>query len=278
MRNAFILITLASLPLPLFAAGVEPITRPPGAQTSAKTAVLKAGAAVLQTDSPLDPMHVYLSGFHAMKDDPAHQMGAHHFCSQVNEDFAQCVLFDGNTRNANLTGVEYIISEALFNDLPADEKQYWHPHNYEILSGQLVGPGLPDVAEKALMESKMNSYGKTWHVWNTDTPHSKGDPLPFGDPALAWSFNRDGEARPGLVEARDKAMDIDSAKTRSKRAELQRLARPQTGVDALHGKFPGPTQPVPGVTDAKPASSPGGSGQPPAASPASRQPGDAAPR
>jgi hypothetical protein len=27
-------------------------------------------------------------------------------------------------------------------------KKYWHPHNGEILSGQLVGPNIPIVAEK----------------------------------------------------------------------------------------------------------------------------------
>lgn len=274
MRGTLLVLVLASMPLPLAAAGVEPVTRPPGAQTTTKTTALKAGAALLQTDSPLEPMHVYLSGFHAMKDDPAHQLGAHHFCSQVNEYFAQCTLFDGNTRNANLTGVEYIISEALFNRLPADEKQYWHPHNYEILSGQLVAPGLPDAAEKALMEGKMNSYGKTWHFWNTGTPDHKGDPLPLGGPKLAWSFNRDGEARSGLVEARDKAMDIDSIKTRSKRAGLQRLARPQAGVDALHGQFPGPTQAHSGVRDMKGAVAPDESAQQRPA-PAAAQPGAA---
>jgi hypothetical protein len=48
-----------------------------------------------------------------MKDAPAEQVTSHHHCNQVNEDFAQCVLFDGNTRNANLHGIEYIISEKL---------------------------------------------------------------------------------------------------------------------------------------------------------------------
>lgn len=40
-------------------------------------------------------------------------------------------------------GLEYIISEKLYNTLPTDEKAYWHPLNYEILSGQLRRPGLP---------------------------------------------------------------------------------------------------------------------------------------
>jgi len=249
MRNAILTLAVMALPLQLLAADGAPLTRPPGDKTSPKTSVLKAGAAVLQSANPLEPMNVYLNGFHAMKNDPAHQMVAHHFCSQVNEDFAQCVLFDGNTRDANLNGIEYIISEKLFNQLPAAERQYWHPHNYEILSGQLVGPGLPDVAEKALMKGKINSYGKTWHVWKTGVPDMKGDPLPYGDPALAWSFNRDGEAAPGLVEGRDRAIGIDSAQIRSKRADLVPLAKPQSGVDVLHGKFPRPTRPLPGVSD-----------------------------
>lgn len=194
-------------------------------------------------------MNVYLMGFHPMKEEPAHQMEAHHFCNQVNEDFAQCALFDGNTRDARLNGIEYIISEKLFESLPEEEKQYWHPHNYEILSGQLVGPRLPDAAEKELMEGKMNSYGKTWHVWDTPSADREGDELPLGEAKLAWSFNRDGEAAPGLVERRDERMDIDSAGKRREREDLIRLANPQSGVDALKDRFGRQTESIPGVVD-----------------------------
>ena len=70
---------------------------------------------------------IYLVGFHPLKDDPAHQFEAHHFCRPVNEDFMQCTLYDGNTPDANLNGIEYIISEPLFERLPEHERQYWHP-------------------------------------------------------------------------------------------------------------------------------------------------------
>jgi hypothetical protein len=62
-----------------------------------------------------------------MKDNPDHQMVAHHFCRQVNDDFAQCALFNGAGSDANLNGLECIISEKLFATLPAEERQYWHP-------------------------------------------------------------------------------------------------------------------------------------------------------
>lgn len=95
-----------------------------------------------------------------------------------------------------------------------DEKQYWHPHNYEILSGQLVAPGLPDVAEIELMKTKVNSYGKTWHFWRTGSEGKEGAPLPLGEPELAWSFNRDGEVKPDLLERRDRQMGISSSEKR----------------------------------------------------------------
>ncbi len=226
-----------------------PTVTPSGAPETARTTVLEAGAVMLQRDAPPDAMDIYLVGFHPMKHDATHQMEAHHFCRQANEDFAQCALFDGNTADSNLTGIEYIISERLFESLPQSERQYWHPHNGEILSGQLVAPGLPAAAERELMRSKINSYGKTWHTWNASRSTVPGDNLPLGEPALAWSFNRFGEAARGLIERRDRRMNISTDERRRDRQELEPLARPQEGVDAMRGAFTGPTQPIPGVTD-----------------------------
>jgi len=189
---------------------------------------------------------VYLVGFHPMKDDPKIQVEAHHYCNQVNEDFAQCALFDGNTEGANLNGIEYIISEKLFESLPAKERQYWHPHNFEILSGQLVAPGLPDALERQLMGQKMNSYGKTWHVWMTGHEGKPGDQLPLGPAHLAWSFNADGEIQPGMLERRDQKLGINTGEKRNQRADLKNQARPQNGVDALKKVFPN-RRPLEGV-------------------------------
>jgi hypothetical protein len=159
------------------------------------------------------------------------------------------VLYDGNTADARMMGIEYIISEQSYATLPSEEKAYWHPHNYEILSGQLRMPGLPDVAEKEALKGKMNSYGKTWHTWMTGMHAGKDDALPFGPPRLQWSFNRDGEVAPGLVEGRDKRMNLDTADERRDRADLAQLAHPQGGVDAMAGMFPNARPLMAGVTD-----------------------------
>lgn len=251
MRIALLLL------LPLLASAAPPDVHtpaPPGAEKSAKTKTLEVGARVLQANAPVASLDIYLNGFHADKANAEHQMESHHFCRQVTQEFAQCVLFDGNTASANLQGIEYIVSESIYDGLPAQEKKYWHPHNYEILSGQLVAPGIPAVAEKQLMRDKMNSYGKTWHVWRTGMRDMPNDTLPLGDPALMWSFNRDGEAKPGLVEQRDKRLKVDTAKVRAGRSELTPLAKPQGGVDDMVKAFGRPTKPLPGVV-AKPTPS-----------------------
>lgn len=224
----------------------EPGVEPTGEEKSTKTQMLELGAKVLQSNAPLKDMDLYLVGFHPLKDDPTHQMEVHHFCHQVNEDFAQCVLFDGNTKDANLNGIEYIIAEKLFNSLPEEEKQYWHPHNYEILSGQLIAPGIPQAAEKALMKQKMNSYGKTWHVWNTGSMGGGADTLPLGKPQLVWSFNHDGEAKPELVEQRDQHMNLNTSERCTDRQDLASLAKPQAGVDALQHYLAGPSHEITG--------------------------------
>ena len=220
----------------------------PGADRTARTGALETGANLLQAKAPVEAIAMYLNGFHVSKDDPTMQMEAHHYCNQANEDLAQCVLFDGNTAEARMMGIEYIISEKLYDTLPADEKAYWHPHNYEILSGQLRMPGLPDVAEKEALKDKMNSYGKTWHTWMTGMHDHEPDPLPLGPPLLQWSFNRDGEANPAMSAARDRRMDLDSMKARQERQDFVALARPQGGVAAMGASFANAT-PVEGVRD-----------------------------
>jgi hypothetical protein len=219
---------------------------------------LEQGANLLQDVTPLKGFDVYVVGFHCAKDEPGMQMEAHHYCRVVNDDLLQCVLFDGNTRDANLIGIEYIVSESLFDSLPDDEKLNWHPHNYEVLSGQLVAPGLPDVAEKAFFRLLINSYGKTWHTWHSG--RHDGEPgldLPLGDPKLMWSFNRDGECDEALKRDRDDAMGIDVASKRAERQSFVDLAHPQHGVDAMADQF-SDTAPIPGVVDVRPDAPLGG--------------------
>ena len=133
----------------------------PGAPAKPSTRTLEAGAALLQDKPPIDALNAYLDGFHFYNGNPHGQMEAHHYCAIVNEDVIQCVIYDGNVKNAKLMGVEYIVSARLYQGLPDAEKALWHSHVHEVKSGQLIAPGIPAVAEKALMQKLVGTYGKT---------------------------------------------------------------------------------------------------------------------
>jgi hypothetical protein len=230
--------------------------RPAGEGKGGWLAALEQGAHLLQAVTPLKGFDVYVVGFHCAKGEPDFQMEAHHYCRVVNDDLLQCVLFDGNTKDANLIGIEYIVSERLFDGMPEQEKSYWHPHNFELLSGQLVAPGLPEAAEKAFFKRLVNSYGKTWHTWHTHGQGGQpGMELPYGDPKLMWSFNRDGECDEELRQDRDREMGFDTDAKRADRQSFLEQARPQWGVDAMKDDFPGAT-PIPGVVDVHAADRP----------------------
>ena len=224
---------------------------PAGEPKLIRQAVLETGSGMLQDFTPVKQFDIYVAGFHPSRDDPSMQMEAHHYCKQVNQDFLQCVLFDGNTADANLIGIEYIISEKLFAELPEEERRYWHPHNFEILSGTLVAPGLPDVAEHAMLRLLMNSYGKTWHTWHTGRHNQPGSghPLPYGDPMLMWSFNRDGELDENLKRHTAQGLSVDYEHKRQQRQDLVQQAHPQCGVDLLKGVFPNAAPEPPGVRE-----------------------------
>ncbi|WP_018621788.1 OBAP family protein [Spirosoma luteum] len=192
----------------------------PGRAKTAKTNVLEAGAAALQAKKPVDKLETYLDGFHFYNGHMESQMEAHHYCAKLNEDLTQCVIFDGNGDSAKLMGVEYIVSEKLFKTLPSDEKKLWHSHQYEVKSGTLVGPGLPEVAEHELMETIVNTYGKTWHTWHTDQDLT----LPYGSPALMMGFTQDGQLHKDLEQARDHRFGLSTAENRKNRADI--IARP----------------------------------------------------
>lgn len=188
----------------------------PGRDETARTRALEAGADLLQDKTPLRTLNAYLDGFHFYNGDLEGQMEAHHYCGHLNEDLIQCVIFDGNEENAKLMGVEYIVSRALFEKLPTEEKHLWHSHVHEVRSGQLIAPGIPEVAEHELMEKIAGTYGKTWHTWHTD----RALELPVGTPMLMMGFTQDGQLDERKVAERDRRFGVSSAENRKRRADI----------------------------------------------------------
>lgn len=211
-----------------------------------------AGATGNHPHRALRGFDAYVSGFHCARDTPKRQRETHHFLKQLGPDLLQCVIFDGDGPSALLVGVEYIVSESIFAGLPPEERGYWHPHNYEILSGQLVAPGLPAAAEKALLGLLVNSYGKSWQLWEPEAPSIGTErTMPVGAATLMWSFNKDGQLDATLERQRNRRLELSLEEKRREREDLIPLAHPQEGVERLTSAFGVLQRAYPGVVDAR---------------------------
>ena len=165
---------------------------------------------------PPGTIHAHVCGFHFYSGEPQRALRVEHYCAHLSSGVMQCTIYDSDRPEARLIGVEYIIGEAMFMALPAEEKRLWHSHRYEVMSGLLTAPDADAAGEEALMKELVNTYGKTWHLWQVD----RGDVVPLGLPKLMMGFTADGQVDPALVAARDRAAGVDSAVTKARRADF----------------------------------------------------------
>jgi hypothetical protein len=176
---------------------------------------LDLAAGLMQPKYPLDAMTTYLNGFHMYADEMGRQVEATHFCIHLRHDLHQCVIFDRNAPDARLIGIEYIISRERFRGLSEDEKRLWHSHHYEVKSGILVAPGIPDIAEHAYFHDLVTTYGKTFHTWQYDS-----DDFPYGIPQLMMGLTEDGQANESLIRDRDHRLGVSTSHQRQSRADI----------------------------------------------------------
>ncbi len=144
----------------------------------------------------MDELALYLAGVHVMKDDIREWWDAHHYCQALREDLTQCAVYDTTAPGtARLSAIEYIVPDGVYRQFPAGERQYWHPHTFEVDGGLLALPELPVDSARALLLAIRTTWGKTWHLWQTQ----RGARYPTGEPELAWAIEGPDSIPPGVV-------------------------------------------------------------------------------
>jgi hypothetical protein len=108
-------------------------------------------------------------------DDPT--LRVWHFCKPNDKIMMVCQLYDSNSPNATLIGVEYMITAYAFKNIPDRDKPNWHYHKEEFAPNR-ADPKLPMLSEQqqnATMKSLAESYGKIIITWN---PNDKAPIFP----------------------------------------------------------------------------------------------------
>jgi len=103
----------------------------------------------------------------------------HHHCKVYDDMTASCLLFPyGMTDQDKPYGIEYVITTDQFQELPDEEKQYWHYHKTEFPRAQATFPELSDEELAKVLPILDETYGKVYYFWNY------GDTYPMGEPYI----------------------------------------------------------------------------------------------
>ncbi|KAJ9478233.1 Embryo-specific protein [Pseudozyma hubeiensis] len=221
--------------------------------------------------APVDKIHQALHAYHVVADERGEVVSSVHYCScSATGDHFQCLIYESDDPDAKLIGVEYMIPEHKFLQLPEDEKKYWHSHVYEVMSGSLVliglrvgtvadaaagalksaedalksiaGPGatggaVPDAAEMAALAKVKKLYGKAIHLW-----HPPSSDVPLGPPRLMMPTDpKYGGAPDDMIKQRDERYGIDTElKKQQRQQKLTESFVPNSAADqyAHSGKTP----------------------------------------
>ena len=108
-------------------------------------------------------------------DDPT--LRVWHFCKPNDKIMMVCQLYDSNSPNATLIGVEYMITADAYKNLPDREKPNWHYHKEEFAPNR-ADPKLPMLSEQqqnATLNKLEESFGKIIITWN---PNDKAPIFP----------------------------------------------------------------------------------------------------
>jgi hypothetical protein len=110
-------------------------------------------------------------------DDSKLEVLVHHHCKVYDDMTAACLLFPTGMGDQDKPyGMEYIITSEQFEELPDDEKKYWHYHLTELPRAQAIFADLTAEELIPLQPVLDETYGKVFYFWDTDDKYPIGEP------------------------------------------------------------------------------------------------------
>jgi hypothetical protein len=117
------------------------------------------GEGQARRDAFVRAMDVFLDGLHAYADQTGQPVQVRHVCGKVNEELHTCVVYDADGGDDDLLGVELVISERLFRELPEEDKPFWHSHRRGDSRSRAISSG----GDADLQERLASTYGRLWY-------------------------------------------------------------------------------------------------------------------
>ncbi|KAK9150726.1 hypothetical protein Syun_009035 [Stephania yunnanensis] len=206
-------------PAPMPRSGGGSTEATPGRAMGIGQKMMDKSAQMLQSLKAVRQTQQHVCTFSLYSHDFTRQIETHHYVTRLNQDFLQCPVFDSDSPNARLIGVEYIVSERIFEALPPEEQMLWHSHAFEVHQiGSMDKSPCPWDDTKVELENLVKSYGKFWCTWQVD----RGDPLPLGAPCLMMSPRSEnfGMMKPELIKIRDAKYGFSREEIKKSRAGI----------------------------------------------------------
>lgn len=166
--------------------------------------------------NPIEEHKLHICAFHIAKDNPKVVIETQHYCLGLRDNLFQCILFETTASGTKpkLLGVEYVISDEVYQKLSSQEKSFWHPHDFEVRQGLLALLDATKEEEENTMKLLVKTWGKTWHTW----PDPKTE-LPLGAPRLMWSALKKGDIPESMIKERDRRWNINTARLKQERQQ-----------------------------------------------------------
>jgi hypothetical protein len=174
------------------------------------------------SSNPSEDYKMHICAFHIAKDNPKVVIETQHYCTALSEGIFQCILYETTEgKKPKLLGVEYVISNDLYQKLSLEEKKLWHPHDYEVRQGLLALVDASKKEDEDTMKVLVTTWGKTWHTW--PDPETE---LPLGFPRLMWSAEKEGDVPQSMIDKRDKRWNMNTEQTKKDRAQYLNNIKP----------------------------------------------------
>jgi len=104
-------------------------------------------------------------------------MIAHHYCKEVSGGIFECQLYDSDTPDARLIGVEVVVGKEIWKKFAKKEKALWHYHKTELAKVDPTLPGLSPEEGAKTLKSMEETYGKVYIIWDPAKDYPIGRPV-----------------------------------------------------------------------------------------------------